>query len=138
MKTNVLIVDDSQTIRVIIRRHLTDLPGLIFFEAGSADDAEQIIQEQAIHGDPIHLITLDWMMPGTSGLQMLKRLRAVPAFSKHPVVVMLTAESLPEHCEECKQHGASAYIVKPFSKEALLAVVTKALEEVKKESQDVV
>lgn len=130
MGANILIVDDSQTLRMVIRKSLEGCPHPFnFFEAENGVDAETLVQEQELMGDPIHLITLDWVLPEQTGLDVLMRLRANQLFKTIPLVVMVTAETYEEQIAEAKKFGISAYITKPFTSELLVSTVVTALED---------
>lgn len=129
MAINILIVDDSDTLRKIIRHYLEPMPHVVFFEASNGIEAETIIQEQDLFGDPIQLVMLDWMMPELTGAQLLERLRSTEKFKEEPKVIMLTAETYKDQLEHCMTLGISAYITKPFTQEQIIEAATKALEE---------
>jgi two-component system chemotaxis response regulator CheY len=65
-------------------------------------------------------------MPNMDGLEFTRRVRALPDYKFVPVV-LLTTESQPEKKAEGKAAGATAWIVKPFNPEQLLAVVKKVV-----------
>jgi two-component system chemotaxis response regulator CheY len=127
-QTNVLIVDDSAFMRSIVRRTLSAVQGLEFFEAGDGEEAETILQGQLFDSKPIDLIVLDWHMPKVSGLEFLRAMRAAGPFSSRPAVIMVTAETYPEQIAACKAYKISSYVTKPFTAEELCAAVAKALD----------
>ncbi len=79
-----------------------------------------------LKGREAHLILTDINMPGMDGIELTRRVRAMPEFKFVPIV-LLTTESHPEKRQEGKAAGATAWIVKPFDPEQLLAVVKKVL-----------
>ncbi|HAR44364.1 MAG TPA: two-component system response regulator [Bdellovibrionales bacterium] len=127
MKKNILIVDDSQSLRRVIQRYLQGIQGVRFFEADDGGAAELVIQECHACGSPIDLVLLDWMMPKTTGLEFLERIRNVEAFAKTPKIIMLTAETYPDQIVACLKYDISSYMTKPFTQEALEAAVLKVL-----------
>jgi two-component system chemotaxis response regulator CheY len=104
---NVLIVDDSPTMRRMIQAALRDM-GVRFFEASSGLEA---IEQLAL--TPIHLMTLDLNMPDMHGLEVLKFIRAHQAYRAIPVVV-LTTRGDESSRTAVLDAGASLYITKPF------------------------
>jgi two-component system chemotaxis response regulator CheY len=65
-------------------------------------------------------------MPNLNGIELTRKLRALPQFAKTPII-LLTTESDPEKKAEGKSAGATGWIVKPFKQDQLLAVVSKVL-----------
>jgi two-component system chemotaxis response regulator CheY len=108
MKT-VLIVDDSRIMRNVVKSYFSDLnmPCNIV-EASNGLDAFRIIESQ-----PVHLVLLDWNMPGVSGLELLKRIRSMKAHKTLPVV-MVTSETSRSNVVEAVKSGATDYIIKPI------------------------
>ncbi len=128
VKANVLIADDSPSIRKVSRNFLEKaFPNLVFFEAGDGVDAETLFQEQHLLGDDIDLIVLDWMMPFMTGKGLLENIRSIPEFKELPKIIMLTAETYPEQVESVIKHNVSAYVLKPFTYDDLTDAVLKAL-----------
>jgi DNA-binding response OmpR family regulator len=111
----VLVVDDDETVRDVVRRYL-EVAGFTVDVAG--DGAEGLRHFAA---QPADLVVLDVMMPGINGLEVCKRLRLV---SQVPIV-MLTALGEEENRIAGLQLGADDYVTKPFSpKELALRVVS--------------
>jgi two-component system chemotaxis response regulator CheY len=75
---------------------------------------------------PLGLVVTDLNMPTMDGIELIKRVRADPAFKYVPIVV-LTTESEAAKKQEARSAGATAWIVKPFRPEQLVAVVQKVL-----------
>lgn len=123
---NVLIIDDSSSMRRIVLRALDGLDAL-FFEAGDGLEGETVVQEQAFLDQPIDVVILDWHMPNLTGLQFLQDLRSADAFKSRPAIVMLTAETYPEQIQACLKYGVSAYVLKPFEASELRTAVERAL-----------
>ena len=71
------------------------------------------------------LIT-DWNMPGMTGLELLKQVRADPRLAKMPVL-LLTAEAKREQIVEAAQAGVSGYVIKPFTPVTLKEKIEKIL-----------
>jgi len=119
MKT-VMTVDDSASMRQMVRVVLRG-GGYEVIEA--ADGKEALAKLQ---GRELHLILSDINMPNMDGLELTRQLRAMPQYKFVPIV-LLTTESHPEKKQEGKAAGATAWIVKPFSPDQLLAVVKKVV-----------
>ncbi|AKH69903.1 phosphate regulon transcriptional regulatory protein PhoB [Spongiibacter sp. IMCC21906] len=116
----ILIVDDEAAIREMIRVGL-ELAGYDCLEAGNAQDAHGIIVDQRPD-----LVLLDWMMPVTSGLELLRRLRR-EELTKNLLVIMLTAKDDEDNRVQGLDVGADDYITKPFSSRELMARIKAVL-----------
>ncbi len=119
----VLIVDDSPTIRRMVRASLADLAGgAEFVEAGSGLEA---IERLAL--GPVHLIILDLNMPDLHGLEVLAFVRSHAKFRGVPVIV-LTTRGDDAHRAAALQAGATAFMTKPFVPAALAARANELLQ----------
>ena len=115
----ILIVDDSPT----VRQQLTIVLTANGFEVVAAvNGAEGLERAKKMKAD---LVISDVNMPIMSGLQMIAEIRKLPSYAKTPIFV-LTTESGAK-VTEGKAVGASAWIVKPFKPESLLAGARRAL-----------
>ena len=112
--TTILIVDDEAAIREMIRVGL-ELAGYEGLEASNAQDAHGIIVDQRPD-----LVLLDWMMPVTSGIELLRRLRR-DEVTRDLLVIMLTAKDDEDNRVQGLDVGADDYITKPFSSRELMA-----------------
>jgi two-component system, chemotaxis family, chemotaxis protein CheY len=112
-ESKILVVDDFSTMRRIVKLTLKQIGYSNVTEAESALDAQALLKD-----DQFDLIVCDWNMPGMSGLDLLKwvraqeRLRAVP-------FLMVTAEAKKQNIIEAVQAGVTNYVVKPFNKQTL-------------------
>ena len=124
-KQSILVIDDEPAIRDLLQIAL-DAAG---FKVGLAEDAKQAYP--IIIDTPPDLILLDWMMPGTSGIELLRRLRRdeinVP-------VIMLTAKVEEASKIAGLDSGADDYIAKPFSPRELVSRVKAILRRTSEES----
>lgn len=124
-KQSILVIDDEPAIRDMLQIAL-DAAG---FKVGLAEDAKQAYP--IIIDTPPDLILLDWMMPGTSGIELLRRLRRdeinVP-------VIMLTAKVEEASKISGLDSGADDYIAKPFSPRELVSRVKAILRRTSEES----
>src|ERR687888_1659440 len=117
MMPTVLIADDDYKITDMLRRTLA-YEGYGVLTA--ADGKEALAQAQAHHPD---VVVLDWMMPGLSGLEVARRLRAAEGMP----ILMLTARHAIEDRVAALDSGADDYLVKPFDLAELLARVRALL-----------
>jgi two-component system chemotaxis response regulator CheY len=109
-----LVVDDSRTIRTILRRILAEM-GYEVCEAANGLEALQVIESERTG---ITLVLADWNMPEMNGFELLKRLRQKPELSSLSVV-MVTTEAELGHMASALEAGANEYVMKPFTKEIL-------------------
>lgn len=115
-KIRILIVDDLEFPRMVIRNMLHDLgyeSHNNILEAANGLDAFKMLQESRID-----LIICDWVMPVMTGLELLQKMRATPELAKTPFI-MLTAEAEKKNIMGAIKAGVSQYIVKPFTAETL-------------------
>jgi two-component system chemotaxis response regulator CheY len=116
-----LVVDDFSTMRRIVKNLLHDLGYAHVTEADDGKTALPILKSGGID----FLIT-DWNMPGMPGLELLKQVRADPALSRLPVL-MLTAEAHREQIVAAAQAGVNGYVIKPFTAAILKEKIDKVL-----------
>jgi two-component system chemotaxis response regulator CheY len=119
----ILVVDDYNTMRRIIRNLLKQLGFDNVDEAADGGEAFKKMQEKSFG-----LVISDWNMEPMTGLDLLKLVRA-DAKVKNTPFIMVTAESKPENVIAAKQAGVSNYIVKPFNAETLKTKMTSVIGE---------
>ncbi|MBI3433949.1 MAG: phosphate regulon transcriptional regulator PhoB [Proteobacteria bacterium] len=126
MPARVLIVEDEAPLTLLLRYNL-EAEGYDVEAASRGDEAELRLQEA-----PPDLAVIDWMLPGLSGIELVRRLRARAATRELPII-MLTARG--EEAERVRglASGADDYIVKPFSVPELLARVRALLRRARPE-----
>jgi two-component system, chemotaxis family, chemotaxis protein CheY len=113
MGMQILVVDDYNTMRRIIRNLLKQLGFENVDEAAHGGEAITKMREKN-YG----LVISDWNMEPVTGLDLLKQVRADEKLKNIPFI-MVTAESKPENVIAAKQAGVSNYVVKPFNAETL-------------------
>ena len=118
---NILIVDDSPTIRRMVRTAIGTLPDATFSEAMSG---LQAIETLAI--TTVHLVLLDLNMPDMHGLDVLRFIRSHDRYRDLPVMVLTTRGDVTSR-EAALQAGAAAYMTKPFLPSALASSVRELL-----------
>jgi two-component system chemotaxis response regulator CheY len=109
-----LIVDDSRTIRLILKRFLVEM-GYDVREAANGREALAAIETEQ---DKVSLVLTDWNMPEMDGLEFVKRLRRNPELASLRVV-MVTTETELDHMVLALDAGANEYVMKPFTKDIL-------------------
>ena len=119
--SHILIVDDSPTIRRMVKASLTPM-GIDFIEAASGLEA---IERLAI--GPIQLMVLDLNMPDMHGLEVLGFVRANQKFQQLPVLVLTTRDDTASRTA-AMQAGATSYLTKPFTPQALLTEARGLIE----------
>ncbi len=118
---NVLVVEDSKAIRSMIRVALEEIGGFFVVEAGNGFEALKTLPSR-----PFELIITDINMPDINGLELIGYVKSNPTYRGTPLIIVSTEKS-----EEDKKRGlalgAAAYIIKPFKKEDLVAMVMQVL-----------
>lgn len=117
----ILIVDDSATIRKMVRASLRGLEEVEFVEAGNGLEA---IEQIAL--GPVALIVLDLNMPDMHGVDVLKFVRRHQGFRDVPIVV-LTTRGDESSRETALAAGATQYLTKPFAPQVLLSAARDLL-----------
>lgn len=121
-ESSILVVDDNADIRDLLSFILED-EGYTVLTATEGEAALAVIKES----EP-ELVLLDIMMPGRSGIDILKEVRSSKRESINQTpIVMITAKSQVADIDEALEAGATSYIVKPFRAEALLEKVQSFL-----------
>lgn len=118
----ILVVDDFPTMRRIIKNLLKDLG---FENVDEAEDGAMALDK--LRSGSFEFVVSDWNMPNLDGLAMLQQIRADPALSKLPVL-MVTAEAKKENIIAAAQAGANGYVVKPFTAAVLEEKLNKIFE----------
>ena len=110
----VLIVDDEFSIRDMLRMAL-EIADFECLEAENIQDAHRLIVDER----PA-IVLLDWMLPGGSGLELLRRLKKNDTTSEIPVI-MITAKEAEDNVIQGLDAGADDYVTKPFAPRELIA-----------------
>ena len=113
----ILIVDDSPTIRKMVRASLRTLESFDFVEACNGLDA---IEQVAL--GPVALMILDLNMPDMHGVDVLKFIRRHPSSRDLPVVVLTTSKAEEDVLRSYDLH-ANAYVTKPVDFDRFIEVV---------------
>lgn len=110
----ILVVDDEAPIRDMLRVAL-EMAEYSVIEAADAQEAHSLIIDKKPD-----LVLLDWMLPGTSGIELARRLKRDEVTSELPII-MLTAKGEEDNKVQGLEVGADDYITKPFSPRELVA-----------------
>lgn len=121
MRYRVLTVDDSKTVRIIVRKAFKPYDCDIIEAANGVEGLAMAGKENP------DLILLDVTMPVMDGVEMLTKVKADPLLKSIPVV-MLTAEGGREHVLKIAKIGVRDYIVKPFKEDLLIEKVSRIID----------
>jgi two-component system chemotaxis response regulator CheY len=117
---NVMVIDDSRIMRNIVKNIFTTLKiPCNYLEAGDGVQALKLLG-----AENVDLILLDWNMPNLSGIDFLKKVRAMEQYKKIPVV-MITSEAAKLNVVEAIKSGVTAYITKPINEKVFLEKISK-------------
>jgi DNA-binding response OmpR family regulator len=121
-KPKVLIVDDSSTIRLIVKGAF-ERGG---FDVSFASEGSEGVRLALIN--PPNVVILDIMMEGLHGFEVCKMLRANSSM-RHTAIIIISGKSYKSDIDRAMELGADSYVVKPFSPEEILKI---AIEQMKK------
>jgi len=121
MAKTILIADDSESIRAVVGFALREA-GYDVIVANDGQHALDLLNQN----DQVSLIVSDLNMPVKDGITFLKDVRSLDKFKYLPFII-LTTESQETKKMEAKQSGATGWIIKPFVKEKLIAVIKKVI-----------
>ena len=119
---NILVVDDSPTIRRMVLASLRGMTEVSFQEAGTGLEA---IERLAL--GPVNLMIVDLNMPDMHGLELLRFVRQNDRFQNIPVIILTTKNDEGSR-REAMHAGATAYMTKPFEPARLIEQATTILE----------
>ncbi len=120
----ILVVDDFSTMRRIVRNLLGEL-GFASANMLEADDGNSALA--VLRSSRIDFVVTDWNMPGMTGIDLLRAIRADPTLKSLPVL-MVTAENSREQIIAAAQAGVNGYIVKPFTAVTLKEKIDRIFE----------
>lgn len=118
MAKRILTIDDSKTMRDMLMLTLADA-GFDVLQAVDGEDGLSVLSRERVD-----LVITDINMPKMDGYEVIRRMRAEPAYQKLPVLV-LTTEAEADKRAIAKEAGATGWMVKPFDPERLVQTVLK-------------
>jgi len=110
----ILVVDDSSTMRRIIKNTLNRLGYKDLLEAEHGADAWNVLQQNP----DVNVLITDWNMPEMNGLELVKKVRAEEKYVDMPIIMVTTEGGKAEVITALKA-GVNNYIVKPFTPQVL-------------------
>ncbi len=120
----ILVVDDFSTMRRIIKNLLRDLG---FTNTDEADDGNSALP--MLQTGKYDFLVTDWNMPGMTGIDLLRNVRADDNLKTLPVL-MVTAEAKRDQIVAAAQAGVNGYVVKPFTAAVLKEKIEKIFERI--------
>ncbi|MEJ2629799.1 MAG: response regulator [Acidihalobacter sp.] len=118
MAKTVMIVDDSASLRQVVRMALSGAG----YQVMDAGDGQEALDK--LNGNKVHLVISDVNMPRMDGITFVKTLKQKPEYRFLPVI-MLTTEAGEARKDEGRAAGAKAWMIKPFQPAQMLAAVSK-------------
>lgn len=123
-KNRVLYVDDDPIYRTIVSKFLADEPDFEVVTSTSGEDALARLNQDT----DFDVLLADWSMPGLTGYDLVRAVRANPRFNGLRVM-MITAKNGMEDVTQSLEAGVNEYLMKPFDKAMLLGKLALLLLE---------
>ncbi len=120
MKKRVMTVDDSASVRMMVRYALKGAG----YEVVEAVDGVDALEKLA--GMEVQAMVVDVNMPRMDGIEFVRKLREMPGHLETPVL-MLTTEENRSRVEDGRRAGANGWMVKPFSPEDLVQILKQVM-----------
>jgi two-component system, chemotaxis family, chemotaxis protein CheY len=119
----IMIVDDNEPMRILIRNILENEGYKNVFEAEDGVSACEILKEHKID-----LIISDWKMPGMTGLELLTKVRSNQPIAQIPFI-MVSVEGLDVTVDQAFKNGANDFVSKPFTVDDLVLSVNRLIKQ---------
>ena len=132
MAFNILIADDSDTMRTVVKRgvKMSGVPLGELYEAANGKEALALLETSWID-----VILSDINMPEMGGMELLREVKKTEIY-KHIPVIFITTESSQARKEEAEKLGVSGYIKKPFLPEVIKKILYEVLEKAYEHKMD--
>lgn len=127
----ILIVDDFDMIRALIRESLKEIGYTNLTEGEDGLDGYEKILASQKEGNPFDLIFIDWNMPRMTGIEVIEKCKADESLRQLPFI-MISTEREQKSVVTALRTGASDYIVKPFSSAQIYRKISRIFESSKK------
>lgn len=123
MSSDILLVDDSTMLRMLVSYSLSGSDSFTVHEAGSADEALD-----ALESSTFSMMLTDYHMPGVDGVELVRQVRAMSEHSAMPII-MITSDRDPVVERAAAEVGVDSFLRKPFEPRELHDAVRRLLEE---------
>jgi len=124
-----LTVDDSATIRIIIKRAImNNFKNVEVYEAEDGIEAMKFLEKNS----DIDVMLLDWNMPRMNGKEVVEAVHAKETL-KHIKIIMATTESSKDNVKEMLSKGVKGYLVKPFQPKSVVPMIEKLIQLIRSE-----
>jgi two-component system chemotaxis response regulator CheY len=125
MRLRALIIDDSRVMRSMVMQSLQK-SGLAEFEFVEAEDGADALSK--FNPDDIHIAFVDWNMPNMTGVDFIRKVRALGNTEDIPMVMVTSEKSMGKVQEALDEAGADSYICKPFTVEEMQIKLKKVVD----------
>jgi two-component system chemotaxis response regulator CheY len=122
-ETTIMIVDDNEPIRILVR-HILEREGYRHF----VEVGDGLLAYKVLKTHEIDLVISDWNMCGMTGIELLSKIRADQDIAETPFI-MLSVESLDISIDQAIQNGANDFISKPFTIGELTSSVARVMRQ---------
>ena len=122
--SKVLIIDESESVRLIEKKELTDLGFTRIEESSDGEDAKTKLMHAIESSVPFDIIICDWSLPNLNGKELLEFCRSTHELKNTPFIMVAT-EGNRDVVVQALMAGADDYMVKPFTKDLFLSKILK-------------
>ncbi len=124
--TRVLVVDDNETARDVLRDALESFNFQVTTVASGQEALEELKRSSSSDTTPYQLVLMDWKMDGMDGIEASKRIRQL-ASPRIPTIIMVTAYGREEVMQQADQIGLDGFLIKPVNRSLLFDSIMDAL-----------
>jgi signal transduction histidine kinase/DNA-binding response OmpR family regulator/HPt (histidine-containing phosphotransfer) domain-containing protein len=123
----ILVVDDNETARQILRANLEQFSWEVMTAASGAEALERVAQTRLPGARPYDLVLMDWKMPGMDGVTAARQIRRLPELPRLPAIILVTSHGREEVIRQAQAAQLNGVLIKPVSPSVLLDAVLEAL-----------